>query len=998
MTLVALVTLGVITAYKLPVSLLPNIDIPEITIQINYKNTSARELENAVVKPIRNQLLQLNHLKDIKSETKDGYSILNLKFDYKTNINYAFIETNEKIDALMSSMPREMERPKIIKACASDIPVFKISIIPKDEYWYKENDLLKLSELAESVIKKRIEQLDVVAMVDISGLQSAELAIIPDIKKIQNLNIDYSKIENAISNNNIDLGNITIKNGQYQYNIRFSSILQTKEDIGNIYLSTEKKRIIQLKNIAEIKVRPQKRTGMYLYDNKEAIIMSVIKQADAQMAQLKESLDKLVDEFNNNYNEIEFKVSQDQTQLLKFSINNLKQSLLFGGLLAMVIMFIFMRDYKSPFLIIISIPASLIISMFFLYLSGISINIISLSGLILGVGMMVDNSIIVIDNINQYLDKSYSLNKACILGTNEIIRPLISSVLTTCAVFVPLVSLSDISGALFYDQAVTIAISLTTSLLVSIMILPVLFRLFYIKNKNSNNYLLSKSYNLFDIEKIYEKSINFIFKNKLIVLLLFVLLIPLGIFLFKNIKKQSFPDIKQTAVIFNIDWNENINLDENKKRIINLFEQINTPVLYKNILIGEQQFLLNKEQEKSQSEASVFIKTKSTKNIKNIKNEIDSLLKSNYQNIEFSFQSPKNVFEQLFKNDESSFVVKIQSINKNIPPKINKVNNFITQLQDKPYAQSINEIPIKNNLVISILSDKLLIYNVSYQTLIDQLKSSFNENKIGLLKSNNKFIPIIIGEKNKILFDIIKNVKIKNINNELIPISSLISISTRSDYKTIIADKQSEYIPVNLLANNNAKMIEEDINNILKNSSELEADFSGSIFRNRELLNELEIVLLISVLLLYFILAAQFESLIQPIIVLLEILFDLSGALIMLIIFGNSLNIMSAIGIIVMGGIIINDSILKVDTINQLKRQDIPLLKAIKIGGKRRLKPIIMTSLTTILALFPLLFSSGIGVELQIPLALAIIGGMTIGTIVSLYFIPIAYWFIYKNS
>ena len=191
MTLIALIVLGIITATRLPVSLLPDIDIPEITIQINYKNTSARQLENAVVKPVRNQLLQLNHLKDIKSETRDGNAIIQLTFDYKTNINYAYIETNEKIDALMNSMPKEMDRPKIIKASASDIPVFYLSIIPKEAYWEKQNNLLEISEFAESVIKKRIEQLSEVAMVDISGLVFPEIAIIPDIELMQSLNLTY---------------------------------------------------------------------------------------------------------------------------------------------------------------------------------------------------------------------------------------------------------------------------------------------------------------------------------------------------------------------------------------------------------------------------------------------------------------------------------------------------------------------------------------------------------------------------------------------------------------------------------------------------------------------------------------------------------------------------------------------------------------------------------------------------------------------------------------
>ncbi len=997
MTLIALIVLGIITATRLPVSLLPDIDIPEITIQINYKNTSARQLENAVVKPVRNQLLQLNHLKDIKSETRDGNAIIQLTFDYKTNINYAYIETNEKIDALMNSMPKEMERPKIIKASASDIPVFYLSIIPKESYFEKQNNLLEISEFTESVIKKRIEQLSEVAMVDISGLVFPEIAIIPDIELMQSLNLTYEQIENILTINNISLGNILVKDKQYQYNIKFSNQLKTIEDIENIYIKINDQSIIQLKDIAEVSIRTQKRKGIYLFNNHEAIVITVIKQANAQMAQLKEKLNELITEFNKNYKNLEFKVSQDQTQLLKFSLNNLKQSLLFGCLLAFLIMFFFMHDFKSPFLIGISIPASLIISIFFLYIFKISINIISLSGLILGVGMMIDNSIIVIDNINQYIEKKYSLSQACIEGTNEVIRPLISSVMTTCAVFIPLVFLSDISGALFYDQAVAIAVSLTTSLLVSIMILPVFYRLFYLKSKVVKSHSYVKKNSIINLENFYEKSIKIIFNHKIIFLLFFFLLFPLGIFLFQKIDIRSFPDIEKTDVILNIDWNENINVDENKHRLINLFEKIKTPVTYINSLVGQQQFLLNKEQENSFSEAKIYLKTQSAYNLSEVQNEIKNYIYTFHPNTKYSFEPPKNVFEQLFNYEQAQLTANIKSVNKNKPPDINDIDLLSYKLYIKSITEKINNIPLQQNLVISISPDKLLIYDVLYHSLFNKLKSSFNENNIGLLKSGNKFIPIIIGEKTELISDIINQAKVANNDNKLIPVKSLISISNTSDYKTILAGKEGEYIPINLSTNNkNISNIEKEVKSIT-NESQLEASYTGSIIRNRKLLKELSIVLLISVLLLYFILAAQFESLTQPLIVLLEILFDFSGALILLILFGYSLNIMSAIGIIVMSGIIINDSILKIDTINKLRRQNVPLLQAIKIGGKRRLKPIIMTSLTTILALFPLLLYSGIGAELQIPLALAVIGGMTIGTIVSLYFIPLAYWLIYRR-
>ena len=447
MAFTACFIVGLVTYFTIPVSLLPDIAIPEITVQISGQNTSARELENTVVKPVRLQLMQVAGLRDIHSETRDGAGIIRLSFDFGTNTDLAFIEVNEKIDAAMNYLPREVERPRVVKASATDIPVFCLNLTLKTI----ENDaaFLDLCQFAETVIKRRIEQLPEVAMVDITGILGRQLQIVPDMKLLDMADITLNDLESALSANNIEPGSMTVRDGYYEYNIKFSTLLRTPEDVQNIYIR-KNDRIFQIKDLAKVAVVPEKETGLSLANGKRAVTLAVIKQADENMDNMKEALAEVTDYFKSIYPDIEFTITRNQTELLDYTISNLKQNLSLGFLFICIVAILFLGDVKSPAVIGLSMVVSIIISFLFFYLFNMSLNIISLSGLILALGMMIDSSIIVTENIAQYRAKGDNLEEACIKGTTEVITPMLSSTFTTIAVFVPLVFISGIAGAIFF--------------------------------------------------------------------------------------------------------------------------------------------------------------------------------------------------------------------------------------------------------------------------------------------------------------------------------------------------------------------------------------------------------------------------------------------------------------------------------------------------------------------------------------------------------------------
>ena len=558
MAFTACFIVGLVTYFTIPVSLLPDIAIPEITIQVSGQNTSARELENTVVKPIRQQLMQVAALRDIHSETRDGAGIIRLSFDFGTNTDLAFIEVNEKIDAAMNYLPREIERPRVIKASATDIPVFCLNLTLKTGD--SEAAFLDLCQFAESVIKRRIEQLPEVAMVDITGMMKRQLQIVPDMKTLEMAGITLDDLESALNSNNIEPGSMTVRDGYYEYNIKFSTLLRTPEDVQNIYLH-KNDRIFQLKDLAKVAVVPEKETGASLSNGKRAVTLAVIKQADENMDNMKEALQEVTAYFATVYPDIEFSISRNQTELLDYTISNLKQNLSLGFIFICIVAILFLGDIKSPAVIGLSMVVSLIISFLFFYMFKMSLNIISLSGLILALGMMIDSSIIVTENIMQYRSKGYTLEEACNMGTSEVITPMLSSTLTTIAVFVPLVFMSGIAGTIFYDQAFAVTVGLMVSYFTGIMLLPVLYKLVYsipdIKHTGFNlriNNLIKEH----TLDRFYDAGVNFVFRHKKSNIIFIFVTLPLCALLFYEVPKSRMPEIDQNELIAHIEWNENI--------------------------------------------------------------------------------------------------------------------------------------------------------------------------------------------------------------------------------------------------------------------------------------------------------------------------------------------------------------------------------------------------------------------------------------------------------
>ena len=1007
MAFTACFIIGLVTYFSLPVSLLPDIDIPQITIQVTGENASARELENTMVAPVRRQLMQVSGLNELRSETRDGSGIIRLSFEFGTNTDLAFIEVNEKIDAAMNSLPKDAVRPKAIKASATDIPVFYLNLTLKNEQPYAGTDeqaFLNLCELAENVVKRRIEQLPQVAMADMTGVPGSMLRIVPDMDKLEGLGMDITDLEAVLDANNVEPGSMLVRDGYYEYNIGIASLLRTPEDVENIYFQ-QNGRVMQLKDICSVAMVTQHEMGRSLAGGKRAVTLAIIKQSEENMDNLKKELKETTDYFAQAYPDIEFQITRNQTELLDYTISNLQQNFTLGFLFIFIVAVFFIGDFRSPLVIGITMITSVVITFFFFYLCQISLNIISLSGLILAVGMMIDNAIIVTENVSQYQERGYSLRRAAAAGTTEMITPMLSSSLTTIAVFVPLVFMSGIAGAIFMDEAFSITSGLMVSYLTGIMLLPVLYVLFFRVGLRKHNWFTANFKHILKNEwltRFYDAGIDWVFAHKRITLVGAVLTLPLCVLMFGVIGKERMPQIDQNELMVRVEWNENIHVDENHRRVNELLRKTDGRVEEHTAYVGVQDFVLNADEELSAAEAELYFKTEKPEDIAPLKERLAEGIRTSYPNAQVTFLPPVTIFEKLFVTGEADVVAQLQTANKGVVPDAAELKDLEQQM-----VHATGYVPegvaFRNVLNLVIDRNKLLLYHVDYSEVVNVLRTAFRDNEVSMLRSYQQYLPIgIAGQEmtvNRVLAETLVKAQPADHTQEVayVPLRELVKVVPDEDLKEITAGRNGEYIPLSFYGVGDAPKLVKQVREVVSKHPDWDVSFSGSFFSNQQMIGELTVILFISILLMYFILCAQFESFLQPLIVLAEIPMDIAFGLVLLWSLGHTLNLMSAIGLIVSCGVVVNDSILKLDSINELRKTGMPLLEAIHTAGHRRLRAIIMTTLTTVFAMVPLLFTSDMGSELQRPLSIAMISTMLVGLIISLFVIPLIYWFIYRK-
>ena len=480
-------------------------------------------------------------------------------------------------------------------------------------------------------------------------------------------------------------------------------------------------------------------------------------------------------------------------------------------------------------------------------------------------------------------------------------------------------------------------------------------------------------------------------------MLIFLCIIPATVYILKVIEKERMPHVRQSDTLMSIDWNDGISALENDRRTGLIVEELGDAVLTSTSMIGTQEFLLPHTKEITASEAVIYLQTHSEMELDEVKHRVTAMLRQHYPKASVQFGEPGNIYDLIFTTDEADLEIHLQDMDGRRPGVL-AVRQFTDTLRARFPDITLMPVVTETNIQYVADTEQMAQYKVSYETLYSRMKELLSRNRIFDINDGAQSVPVVIGVGDKDSRRLMQGT-VRNADGTEIPIAYLVHERAGEDFKYLQAGGSGEYYSIGLNASDRqVEQVMDFVQDYVRRpQSQFSLAMAGSYFSSRRLIAELTLVLSVALALLYFILAAQFESFIQPFIILLEMVVDVFFVVLSLWLLGETLNVMSMIGLIVMSGIIINDSILKVDTINRMRRGGMPLLKAIIEAGHSRLRPIVMTSLTTILALLPFLQRSDMGSALQYPLSLTLVIGMAAGTLVSIFFVPMLYYLIYRR-
>jgi multidrug efflux pump subunit AcrB len=973
MVFIAITILGAISTFRIPITLLPDPEVPVIEVVTRAPGYSPLEVEQKITEPLRRSLKFASGLDDLKGKSLPGQSRISLRFSHDTDLDLAYFEIGELIDRNAGFLPF---RPEVIRSNLLDLPVLTICLFLQDTS-FNQSQFEQLSSYAIRMLKPRLEQMEEIAMVDMSGIYRSRLIMEMDLSE---LNLDMVQVK-------------SIKE-QIKYQFGLSVQLNLQEKGERITLSIERQNVhvnslkefmvnlsdsvsFPLHQLASIKEVASK-DGSVLFNGRRAVSMLIYQQPGVRLSRLKESVDDTLLEMSRNNAGVGARILFDQSKLVGDAVKGLINALIIGSILAAMLLLIVSGSARYALIMLICMSLSLIIAMLAIFLMGLTINIISLSGLILGIGLMTDSFLIVLENIKDHVNSSGKSSLSIRSGTNEIIRPMITSLLTTAVVFIPLVFLSDLAGALFFDQAVTIVIALSISFIVSITLLPLLFDLIMLNVIVSESRLESTLHRINN--GLHHLSFSFGWKS----ILVFFLFIPAIYPLYNLVSKSVYPDLPDKDLILVVKGGlnasrHNVELQSNLLAVALKEKGINS-VCYS----GPQQFLTQFSRQGSYNELMFYLEREENTNTAGL-NMIKPIAAYFFPGSVIKMERADNPFSLVFSDERNLIQVRLEGTN------MDKTRSgFIHQLQMEGLLQDTTHLFMHEVLKLKVKREQLKTYGIDESVLIEHVKFELEGFEVPLYANQSSVNLIISGIPGDLYSKLVTSF-VLNTDGNRVPLSKFIDIEKDTEPAVISSDREGAFLqfPVNAEYEDTEK-IKARITQIASRKG-IETTFSGGFLQIRQWGSELFLIFFISIALLYFLLAAQFESLFLPLIILIELCIDLAGVFIALYLFDSSLNVMSGIGIIVMSGIIINDSILKLDVMNRLHRTGTPLQKAVSTASRRRFIPILLTSLTTIFALVPAIFTGGMGAALQRPMAIAVIGGLSLGTMVSLYLLPLLY-------
>jgi len=1066
MIFLAVTLFGFISWKRLPQELFPAIAYPQMTIVTLYGNAAPEEIETLITKPIEEAIGTVKNLKRIKSISREGVSMVTTEFDWGTNMGFAHLELREKIDPVKEILPLEAEDPTIMPVNPFSRPIMILSITGNET----PQELLKITRR----IKDKIEKVTGVASATISGGKEREILVEVDQGRLQASKVSILSLVEALKNSNLNYPAGTTKGKLYEYLIRtmgeFKTVPEIKDTVVEVDTlkspkqvqeitqgeeeskSDEDKRLILLSDLATIKDTLKEDTSFSRQNGKDNISLAIQKQAEANTIQTVKRIRTALEELKLSLPRgTNLDIIYDESISIKKSIKGVTDAAIQGGILAFLVLYLFLRSLRVSTIICTSIPISIMATFSLMYFKGISINMMSLGGLALGVGMLVDNAIVVIENIFRHNQLGLPRKEAAVKGAEEVNEAITSSTLTTIAVFLPMLFVVGIAGQLFKDLLFTITFSLIASLWVAVTLVPLLAagkkgdtgkkgdRLLFNNGDNPKKGKGDNPVSLSPLKKTkimdtYSRLLSRCLAHKslttIVVLSLFVLSL---LFLFAT-SREFMPKIDQGEFIIKVNMPIGAALqatDSVTKKIEELLRKI--PEV-KDITATVGSSSENVLEMLGSHQAQLVVKlwrgklpkaTKDSSKSKTGKARSGAQLFQQLKSLKWKTKARSSAeviqdLKSMLKDEKMAAMAEIEYILEEsalkstlevAAPVVLEIKGprlDVLKKISEEVAQEIESIPgiygVRTSLAlpspetkVHVDKDRAAAYNLSVTDIARTALIAIRGYVSTKFKEEGREIDVTVRLRPEDRADASK-LRALTVHSNMdieIPLAEVATLTTGKGPSEIkrLDQQRAILITANIFKrslNDTIKDIKEKLRKY-QNISDYSVILSGETQKMSESFKSLRFALILAVLLVYMIMAAQFESLWQPFIIMFTLPFSLIGVALALLVTHTSLNAIVLMGVIMLGGIVVNNAIVLIDYINTVRREGIEIEEAVRRAGMTRLRPILMTTLTTVLGLFPLALGFGEGAELSAPLAITVIGGLSSATFLTLLIIPYFY-------
>ena len=988
MIVLAIIALGFVSARNLVIDLFPKIDLPVAVIATTYEDAAPEDVENLISRPLEGSISSIEGIEMVQSQSQSGNSLVLMMFKNGVDLDQALLDVRERVDQVKSFLPERAGDPRIMRFSPDQLPVLWVSLAGKDPE--------QLTELADDMIVPFFERQEGVASVTIEGGKEREIQLIIDEAKIEQYGVSIETLTQTIGGKNQTSSVGTIDKGSKDLQLRIIGEYESLDDIRQTIIPTETGNQVHVSDIADVKDSFKETSGVTLVNGEQAIVLSILKKTDANTVAVADEVNESLDEINRSLPEgAHLETVIDTSEFIQMSVDSVISNMMIGGAISFLILLLFLKSFRATIVIGLSIPIAIISTFTLMYFTGETLNILTLGGLALGVGMMVDSSIVILENIYSYRQQGYSLFKSATKGASELAPAVIASTTTTLVVFLPIVFVDGIASDLFTPLALTVSFSLIASLVVAVTLVPMLSSKLLSKAMEDQGKRYWFNQFLERMKNGYERILKWVLKFRKTTIFGTILMIIASLASIPFIGAEFIPEADQGQIEIHVETAPGSSLNHTEEVVERVNEKLTTydkyiETSYVSVGGGGVGGMGG-----SENSASIMLQLIPPADRELSDRELVQQFSDDFQEIPSSEITVSSMDGGVSFGDPISIELSgpehavLRDLSEEVVNAISTIDGI-----HNPQSAVGEGVP---QLEIDVDSERAMMYGLTEQQITGQIQMQFTGQPVTQYREAGREmdVTLLYPEDKRKTINHLQSMNIQTATGAVIPLEEVATFKETQGAISLLRENQQPQMNVT------SEIMDRDLNSIVRDvEAKLEAmnlpdgyayNIGGEAEDMAESFADLALALVFSIFLVYAVMAVQFENFLFPFIIMFSMPATIIGVILGLLVFNLPLSIPGFIGIIMLAGIVVNNSIVLVDYINILRRRGINRYEAIIEAGRSRLRPILMTTLTTVLAMIPLGLAFGEGAEMQQPLAVTIIFGLSVSSIFTLLLIPVIY-------